>query len=192
VVSFQVQRCVVAARAVAAVSLALLSCHALAQAEAFEPVANNDAQQAIVNAIAAEQSRAGAFSPALIAPYTELADAYRAAGDHDLAAAANARALQLLRVNEGLYTLDQVPLLVRAIENAEQRGDAVAARDLRQQLQGLVARHPQDERVAPVLRDFGDREVRALRQLLAGELPPEIRFGDVDPNVAYFGTRELR
>jgi hypothetical protein len=68
----------------------------------------------------------------------------------------------------------------------------VAARDLRQQVQGLIARHPEDERVAPVLRDFGDREVRALRQLLAGELPPEIRFGDADPNVPYFGTRDRR
>jgi tetratricopeptide (TPR) repeat protein len=186
-VSFEVHRRVAPARvtAVLAASIALLPVAGISQEE-FEPVAKDDVQRALVESIVAEQSRGGVFSPELIEPFAELALAYQESGNHDLAAAANNRALQLVRVNEGLYTLDQLPMLQQSIDNAEASGDFETALDLQKQLKALVWRHPTDMRTVPVLRDFGDRQMLELQQLLAGELPPPVRLGGAADDPAYF------
>jgi hypothetical protein len=177
--SFEVHRRVAlagVAAAFAAIAVAFPRVAAIAQTE-FEPVAKDDAQRALVESIVAEQSRAGVFSPELIESFAELGLLYEESGDHELAVAANERARQLVRVNEGLYSLDQLPLLEQSIDNAEASGDFETARSFEQQLQILVWRNRNDVRTVPVLRDFGDRQMLQLQRLLAGELPPEVRIG---------------
>src|SRR5690242_14151646 len=53
------------------------------------------------------EAREGERSPGLIAPYTELGLRYQDKNEPAHASAATQRALEILRANEGLYTLDQ-------------------------------------------------------------------------------------
>jgi hypothetical protein len=169
--ALQVHRRIVAAALLALAAAVAVAPHAaLAQLD-FELVAKDDPQRRLVETIRDAQSRDGPFSPELIEPLTTLAVLYRESGEHALAAAAIDRALQLLRANEGLYTLDQLPLLQQSIENDETHGDLLGVEDVESKLKSLVARHPNDLRIVPVLRDFGDRQMNELRRLRAGELP---------------------
>jgi hypothetical protein len=143
----------------------------------LEPRADDAEQQRLVAAIQEIQSREGPFSPELIDPFTELALLYETGGDRALAAAAIDRTLQLLRVNEGLFTLEQIPLLEQAIQTEEAGGNRLDVGDREKQIQKVIAKHPNDERIVPVLHNLGDRQMAEVRRLQAGELPPPVCFG---------------
>jgi hypothetical protein len=82
------------------------------------------ARQQIIKAIEQEQSRNGPHAERLIVPLTELALLFQESGDHVLAAAATERLLQLVRVNYGLHSLEQAPVIERLIANEVAIGNA--------------------------------------------------------------------
>jgi hypothetical protein len=156
----------------------MLSLAALAAAPAvrsgtpFEPIAHNDRQAEIVDDIRTEQKLNGVYSAALVEPLTALSFLYQESGDHTLAIAAIERALQVQRVNYGLRTLDQAPLIRQWIDNAERMGDVAMAWDLEQALIALVQKNPDDLRAVPILREIGDRRMDLLVRFARGKFPP--------------------
>jgi tetratricopeptide (TPR) repeat protein len=148
------------------------------QAE-LELVANDEAQQRIFDAIAAAESSDGQRSVELIGPYTELAMLYLEARDYDLALAAMAQALHVVRVNFGLYSLEQAPLLRLSGRIEEARGDPAAAWTLEQEVLALARRNPNELDTIPILRELADRRggffgmqyrAEAINVLLRNEL----------------------
>jgi len=118
-----------------------------------------------------------ANSEELIDPFTTLGRLYRDGGDAIRSTAATRRAVEILRFNEGLHTLDQAPLIRSLIGDAEAIGDPGSAWDLEQELLTLASRHPDDPRTARILRETADRRVAVLDRYIGGEIPPEIELG---------------
>jgi tetratricopeptide (TPR) repeat protein len=125
------------------------------QAE-LELVANDEAQQKIFDAIATAASSGGARSAELVGPYTGLALQYLESNDYDLALAAVAEALHVVRVNSGVYSLEQVPLLRLAGRIEEAKGERAAAWRTEQEVLALTRRNSNDLAIVPILRDLAD------------------------------------
>jgi tetratricopeptide (TPR) repeat protein len=123
------------------------------------------------------QEQAGPNSAESIAPLTALGLLYQETGERWLASAALNQAIAAVRVNYGLYSLDQAPLLRGLIANANSVGDSSSAWDLEQALLKLAARHPDDLETARILREAADRRMGVLARLDAGELPREVIIG---------------
>jgi hypothetical protein len=157
-----------------ALCVALTSPQTAAAQESFEPVVRNDAQRALVEQILAAQERDGPYAPDLAEPLTLLADLYREDGDPERAAAATERALQVVRVNNGLFSMEQLPLLREAMEYDFADGEGAVAPRLSRDLDLLIHHHPNDLRLVPLHRERGDRQVVQLGLLLAGKLPPSV------------------
>jgi len=113
----------------------------------------------------------------LIGPLTALGLLYQESGDHLLATSAVDRARQVIRVNYGLYTLEQAPLIQQSIHNEEARGNLTAAWDLEQELLTLARRHPDDVRTVPIFHEIADKRMAILGQYLAGDAPPQLVIG---------------
>jgi hypothetical protein len=122
-------------------------------------------------------SRDGAYSLALLEPLTRLGRLYQESDDYALALATLERAVQVLRINRGLYSLDQVPLLRQIIRIEEVRGNDAGAWELEQKLLALVRRHLDDIRTVPVLRDIADKQMEVLARVLDGKRPPQVLLG---------------
>jgi hypothetical protein len=144
----------------------------------FEPVARDPRQAEIVDRIREEQEQNGAYSAALVEPLMALSFLYQESGDRGLAVAAIDRALQVQRANYGLRTLDQAPLILQWIKNAEAMGSFKMAWDLEQALIALARKNPNDLRAAAILRDMGDKRMDLLERYVKGEeFPPQIVLG---------------
>jgi len=139
--------------------------------------ADADRQQQILESIEQEQARNGPHSEGLIGPFSDLAILYQDRGDHDLAAAVIHQVIQVVRANEGLHSLEQIPLIQQLIGNEEAIGRAETAWELEQDLLTLVRRHPSDMRAVAVFREAAATRMAVLRQYLAGESPPQIALG---------------
>jgi len=122
-------------------------------------------------------SRDGPYSINLLEPLTSLAVLYRESDDLSFAVASLEQAVQILRVNRGLHTLDQVPLVRQIIRLEEARGNAEGAWARQQRLLALLRRYPNDLRIVPVLRELADEEMEILGEFLAHEKPPEVVLG---------------
>lgn len=123
------------------------------------------------------RSEEGPYSADLIEPLKALAFLYQDRGEHSREAAAITQALQSVRTNYGLYSLDQAPLLRQSIHNEQARGDAASAWHIEQDLLSLVKRHPDDLRTIPVLREIGDERMDLLKRYAAGAYVPQIVWG---------------
>jgi hypothetical protein len=143
--------------------------------------ADADRRQQIVERIAQEEARGGPYSESLIAPLSDLALLYQDRGDHDLAVAVITRIRQVVRANEGLHSLEQIPLIQQMIANEEAIGRIDTAWELEQDLLTLARRHPGDIRTVPIFRETAAKRMALLRQYLAGESPPQMVLG------CYFG-----
>jgi hypothetical protein len=122
-------------------------------------------------------SRDGPYSLALLEPLTRLGELYQESEDHALALATLERAVQVVRINRGLHSLDQVPLLRQIIRIEEVRGNDAGAWDREQKLLALVRRHRDDLRTVAVLRDIADKQMEVLARVLAGKRPPQVLLG---------------
>jgi hypothetical protein len=122
-------------------------------------------------------SRDGPYSSDLLEPLVGLIALYREGDDDALAAVAIQRAVQVVRINNGLHTLEQVPLIRQLIRTEEERENHEAAWELEQDLLTLVRRYPDDLRTMPVLREVADRRMAVLDRYLGGERPPEVILG---------------
>ena len=139
--------------------------------------ADAERQQQIVERIQREESRNGAYSEGLIGPLSDLALIYQDRGEHDLAAAVITRVRQVVRANEGLHSLEQIPILQQLIANEEAIGRLETAWELEQDLLSLARRHPGDIRTVPVFRETAAKRMTLVRQYLAGEFPPQLVLG---------------
>jgi len=131
----------------------------------------------LAETILAEQGQQGPYSPTLLDPLRALSLIYEERGEHALALAVINQALQVVRANSGLRSLDQAPLIRQSIHNEEARGNFAAAWELEQGLLKLARRHPEDLRTVPILREIGDKRLDLLERYLAGEIPPQIVLG---------------
>jgi hypothetical protein len=136
-----------------------------------------DRQRQIAERIEQEEARNGPNSEGLIAPLSALALLYRESGDERLAVAVIERIRQLVRVNYGLHSLEQAPLIRQLIASEEAVGNYEAAWNLEQELVTLARRHPADLRIVPILREIAEKRLDILGQFLAGEAPPQIVLG---------------
>lgn len=80
-------------------------------------ISNDYNELSVHDEIARIESEQGAFSPALGEHLLSLASNYQNRGHHDNAVEAFKRALHLQRINEGLYSMNQVPALEQLIES---------------------------------------------------------------------------
>lgn len=141
----------------------------------LESAANREHE--LVDRIEQEQSNNGPHSEELIGPLTALALLHQEEGDRALAVTAIERARQVVRANDGLYSLEQTPLIWQLIANEEAIGNAEAAWHLEQELLKLARRHPEDQRSASIFREIGDRRLEMLERYLGGEFPPQLFLG---------------
>ena len=133
-----------------------------------------DDKQRIAEEIAAAQERGGPQSAELIRPLTELAEIYEAEGERAYAAAALEEARHVIRVNYGLYTLEQVPLIEQALENQQALGQVAMVQALEEELYDLANRHPDDLRTVAIHRGIAERKMNLLQRFIADEAPAEI------------------
>ena len=156
---------------------ALVTGFALSSTSFAQSAATASSIDELLDQVRAVESREGESSPSLIALYTELGLRYQDKNEPAHAAAATRRALDILRVNEGLYTLDQAPLIRQLMRNALALGDHDTAWELEQGLLRLSERDPNDVRTAQILSDVGDRRLMILERYNAAQFPPEIVLG---------------
>jgi hypothetical protein len=152
---------------------------ALAAARAFaqEPAQPaDDVVFSVARQIEQIQSSQGSNSSELIGPLTNLGLILREQEDRDLAKATFERARHLVRVNYGLSSFEEAPILRQLMQIEEGRGNAAAAWDLEQKLLGLIYRYP-GPRAAPMLKEIADKRADVLRRYSAGEFPPQIMLG---------------
>ena len=122
-------------------------------------------------------AQGGPYSKDLIDPLTTLVELYQDDGHHDLATAATEQALQVIRANYGLRSLDQAPLIQERIRSEEERGNHTEAWELEQALLTLARANPRDARAAAIFGEVGDKRMGLLRRFDAGEFPPQIALG---------------
>jgi len=133
-----------------------------------------DDKQRIAEEITAAQEQGGPQSAELIKPLTELAEIYEAEGERAYAAAALEEARHVVRVNYGLYTLEQVPLIEQALQNQQALGQVAMVQALEEELYDLASRHPDDLRTVAIHRGIAERRMNLLQRFIADEYPPEI------------------
>jgi hypothetical protein len=147
-------------------------------AAALDAAAFDEQQLQILAKIEEIQAREGQYSPALRDELLRLIVLYRENDNNALALVAIERALQVVRANSGLYSLDQVPLLWQRIESEEALGNDAEVWDLEQELLTLARRHPDDPQAVPVLRGVADRQMEVVGRMVdSGETPPQVIFG---------------
>lgn len=159
-------------------ALLLVSLLASGTATAIE----NDGEYAererqLLDQIAVIEARDGRNSAEMLDALRGLILLYREHDQHSSALAAVTSALQVVRVNQGLYSLDQVPLIFQQIYVEDARGHYSEVWRLEQELLTLVRRHPDDLRAVPALHEIADRQMAVLDRVLAGENHPNIALG---------------
>jgi hypothetical protein len=124
------------------------------------------------------RARDGQYSPALRDELMRLIVLYRENDEDALALVAIERALQVVRANSGLYSLDQVPLLEQRLESEAAFGNAAAVWDLEQELLTLARRHPDDLQAVSVLRSVAGRQMEVVERMVdSNEIPPQVILG---------------
>jgi hypothetical protein len=113
----------------------------------------------------------------LLDTLTSLGLLYQEREDHTFALVTIERALHIVRVDRGLYSLDQVPFMRRLIHIEKARGNYAGAWEREQGLLKVVRRHPDDVRTVPVLEEIADSHMDALDAVLAGKRPPQVILG---------------
>jgi hypothetical protein len=129
------------------------------------PQLTEQRQQAIAELereIQAIESREGPTSAQLTDPLSSLGFIYQQAGEHLLATAAIERARHVVRVNAGLYSLEQAFLFRRLIQSADALGAIETAWGLEQELLGVAERHPDTLQTAQILHETADRRIEML------------------------------
>ena len=136
------------------------------------PTTTNYAQ--LAEQILETQTQGGAYAKELIDPLTTLSFLYAENGDHSLAAAVTEQALQVIRANYGLRTLEQAPLIRQRIVSEEARGNFEEAWVLEHALLDLAERIPTTYEPLPIFHEVGDKRLDLLARYVDGERPPQL------------------
>jgi len=150
---------------------------AIGSSQSVSASASEEQRRLIAERIEEARAKGGTYAKELIDPLTSLAELYQQSGYHDLASAVTEQALQVIRANYGLRSLDQAPLIRERIRSEEARGNATEAWDLEQALLTLARANPGDVRSAEVFKEIGDKRMDVLRRYRAGEFPPQLQLG---------------
>ncbi|MFN3163991.1 MAG: tetratricopeptide repeat protein [Pseudohongiellaceae bacterium] len=114
------------------------------------------------------RSDAGVYSPVLMEAYSDLGALYTELEDFDSAVRVYNDALQIARINSGLYSEQQLPLLESLIDSQQQRSDWQAVDDLAHLHlhlhERLYART--DSNYLDAAEDYGAWRQRAINQNL--------------------------
>jgi hypothetical protein len=135
------------------------------------------AELELVERIEQIEAESGPMSADLIGPLRALGLVHEESGRQRLAAAAVERAWDLVRVNFGLHSLEQVPLVEQRLELARNQGDVFEVWNLEQSLLVLASRNSREREAVGIFRRIGDARLRVLERYFDGELPPEVAFG---------------
>ena len=95
-----------------------------------------------LDVIQAEELANGKYSKDLASELLSLAVLYQQRGDHILAIPVLERARQIIRYNEGLYSLDQVPMVERALASSDALHDGSVVEQTEDQLLELPSATP--------------------------------------------------
>lgn len=116
------------------------------------------------------QSQDGIYSPALTELYSDLGALQTELEDLDAAAEQYNQALQIARINTGLYSEGQLTILESLIDTQLRREDWQKADDLAHLHLHLHERlyDSHDERFLTALEDFGSWRLRAINENLIG------------------------
>lgn len=111
-------------------------------------------QQRYLDAVQSVEAQGGAYDAALSEQLLGLGAAYQAAGRHEEAAEALSRAAHIVRVNEGLYSTSDLPILERLIESYSALGEWDGVGTSYQQMFQIHRRNygDTDERMLPALQ----------------------------------------
>ena len=111
-------------------------------------------QQRYLEAVQTLEAQGGAYDPALSEQLLGLGAAYQASGRHAEAAEALSRAAHITRVNEGLYSTSDLPILERLIESYSALGEWDGVGTSYQQMFQIHRRNygESDERMLPALQ----------------------------------------
>lgn len=136
-----------------------------------------DDEERLLEQIQETLARNGPYSIELLEPLQSLGVLYQEGYDYALALVTLERAVQIVRINTGLHSLEQVPLVRQLIGIETVRGNDKGAWDREQKLLTLLRRHLDDLRTVPVLREIADQQMEVLAAVLAGKQPPQIILG---------------
>lgn len=125
-------------------------------------------------AILTEEAEKGPYSPTLTEDFLSLAALYEESGQYLLSIGALGRAQQVSRVNNGLFSLDQVDIVEEILANGLAADDYSEFDSLQRYLVDLANRNPDDPRSATVLNDVGDRYVQAFEHYVATPTEPQL------------------
>ncbi len=116
-----------------------------------------------LDAIASMEQEFGPYYNQLSEQLLTLGVNYQNQGMHEEASEVFKRAMHVSRVNEGLYSLNQVPILERLIESTVASGDWEAASDSHQYLYWLHRRNfgEDDPRMLPVITKLSNWHLNA-------------------------------
>ena len=132
-----------------------------------------------------QEARDGIFSRDLADELAALAALYQERGDHEVALGLLDRARQIVRVNDGLFTLDQAPMIRQAIASREALHEREGTTQSLDELLRLARRNPNDARIAEIYDEVADARVEQVERYLDGEELPHVQisigFGETNP-----------
>jgi hypothetical protein len=127
-----------------------------------------------LDAIVDEITLHGPRSPALPDEFVTLAALYQQSSDHPAAIGVLEQALNVIRVNEGLSSVNQVPVLEMLGASRMAIGQRDVAFEIDQQILELAMRNRGDPRVPGIIRGIADRQMREVQRLLVEGEPPQL------------------
>ena len=144
----------------------------------IDPVADDTAARGdIAEKIVEAQAQGGPYAQELIDPLMSLSLLYQENGQHSLASATAEQALQVVRANYGLRSLEQAPAIRQRIQSEEANGNFEEAWKLEHALLTLAGAHRDDLRAATIFREIGDKRIDLFERYSSGERPPQVILG---------------
>lgn len=117
------------------------------------------------------QGELGIYSPQLSEVYSDLGAVYSELEEHEEAAARYNEALQIARINTGLNSAAQLPLIESMVDSFSELGDWQRVDDLRHLALHISSRvYPvEDDRFLAAAEDYGQWKLRLVRENLLGQ-----------------------
>ena len=133
------------------------------------------AAEALERSIVEEEARNGPQSSVLIEYFRSLAELHQRIGNHLLAIAALEQASAIIRINDGLESLDQAEVMQQMIRSSEIVGAFTDADTLQEDLLLLAQKNESDPLVPSILAGVADRQIDAVKAYLDVSVWPRAR-----------------
>lgn len=130
-----------------------------------------------LDAIRELEVRDGFFSAELADELRSLAALYQERGEHDIALGLLDRAQQIVRFNEGLFSLGQAPMIRQATASREALQQPGAPEHTRSELLALARRNPNDPRASEIYNDVANVRLAEVEHYFNGDPAPLLDNG---------------